>query len=377
MPIITAPTSTSIIRPRLPRILRSRRCTHRRLRRTGRRLGATLATTRALLEVSAASTTGSGRNRRLRGVVVHAFPSGGTACAAAEAGLLLLAAGLLLFVFLLFEGKLVLGSVSGGGGGRGKLGVLTVAVAGVAGVGLHLVHLHHLLLLLHLLHLHWVHAAAGPAVGAHHLGVGRAVAAGHRGAHHLLLHGGHGHWIHAAHAAAGLLLDEVLLHGLEVLLHALPVLGHHGRAHTAVAALRALILLIIVAAAIVVVVTSIVTVVELVASTELLIVPTFVVAHVASGLGALNFDRLAENLKGAFECGIDCGISVEGHETKATGSTRLLVHHESGIDNTAELLEEIGEVFLGCLLTNTADEYLACALLLFTRNSALGIDLGW
>jgi hypothetical protein len=231
----------------------------------------------------------------------------------------------------------------------------------------------------HGLHGHWVHAAGA----AHHvLGVGGARVAGAAAAHHLRLHGLHGHWVHAAHgvghAAAAALLGEGLLHLLEVLLHALPVLGHHGGGHGAIGTLLGSALLVIVAASAVVVaavtVAALVAVVELVVAAELL-VAAVVVAHVASGLGALDLDGLAENLERLAKSGIDSGVAVKGDESETTRTSGLLVHHQCGIDNPTELLEELGKVFLSRFLADTTDKNLARALLLLTRNSPLRVNL--
>jgi hypothetical protein len=317
-----------------------------------------------VLETTSHSTPRTARPRwniRLRHILVHAVPRL-RAAATTISALLLHAALLLLFVFLLLERELVLRGVSWTWSSR-SAGAHHTCVSALL--------LHH-----HLLHLHWVHAAGA---AAHHvLGVRGPGVAVHATAHHLRLHLLHLHWVHTAHAAhgvghatAGLLLGKVLLHLLEVLLHALPVLGHHGRCHACIAALGLLILLIVIAG---IPIVAVVAIVELVVATELL-VAAIVVAHVASGLGTLNFDGFAEDLQRLAESCVDGSITVKSDEAEATRSTSLLVHHEGSVDNSTELLEELGEVLLGCFLADTTNKDLAGTLLLFSGNGTLGIDL--
>lgn len=360
------PSSTPIVRTRLPRVLRPRRCIDGRIRRAIRRLARSLPTSSISTESSCASSPTALKAvtsaTRLRALLIHAIPRR-RAARAAEAALLLHAALLLLLVLLLLEGELFLRGVSWSlliaAWVRVRHTCVSARSAGTAGAPL--TH--------HGLHLHWIHAAAahhvlrvrGPCVAVHPAAIHHC--------HLLHLHGIHP--AHGAHAAthAALLLGEVLLHLLEVLLHALPVLGHHGRRHIAGGALGLSVGRVVEAA----VVAALVVVIELVAAEFL--VATIIVAHVASRLSTLDFDGLAEDLERLAERGIDSSIAVEGDETETTWAARLLVHHQGCINDTAELLEELGEVLLGCLLADTANEYLACALLLFTGNSALWVDL--
>jgi hypothetical protein len=285
------PTSTPIVCTRLPRVLWASGRVDRGICRTSRGLAASLAATGVTLEASAASTRAAGG---LRHLFIHAVPRG-RAALAAKAGLLLHAALLLLFVFLLFESELVLRGVSGSWCLRGRAVSNTLlrieassgALRARAAATTH-----------HGLHGHWVHAAGS----AHHiLRIRGPSVAVHAAAHHLRLHLLHLHWVHAAHGshgaghatAAGLLLSEILLHLLEILLHALPVLSHHGRGHGTVGTLLRGVLLVIVAS---VTIISVVTVVELVVAAELL-VAAIVVAHVATWLGTLDLDRLTQNLQ--------------------------------------------------------------------------------
>jgi hypothetical protein len=222
---------------------------------------------------------------------------------AGGAGELLLAACLLLFVFLLFESELILSGVSWAWT-TGTLATLRIhhtrtTLTSWASTTLHLCHLH----LLHLLHLHWVHSTWA----THHLGVRRAIATVHTLVHHLLLHLLHLHRVHTTHGShgvtghttTGLLLGEGLLHGLEVLLHSLPVLSHHGRGHGAVAtlALHVSTVIVIIVAATLATVTVVVEFVELVPAAELLVaVASIIITHVTTRLSTLDFNLLAENL---------------------------------------------------------------------------------
>ena len=136
-----------------------------------------------------------------------------------------------------------------------------------------------------------------------------------------------------------------------------------------------LVLLLVVVAAIITTTTAPAApaVVELVAAK--LLVSAIIIAHIASGLGALYFDRLSENLKWLAERCVNCSVTVEGHEAEASRTACLLVHHKGGVDDTTELLEEFGEVFLSGFLADTADKDLAGPFLLFPGNRTLGIDL--
>jgi hypothetical protein len=165
---------------------------------------------------------------------------------------------------------------------------------------------------------------------------------------------------------------------LEVLLHSLPVLSHHSRRHGAVAALALHVsaAVVVVVAAALATVAIIAELVELVSTAELFVtVASIIVAHVATGLSALDFNLLAKDLEGTTQCSVYGCIAIERNETETTGSASLLVHHKCGIDNTTELLEEICEVFLGGFLADTTDEDLACPFLLFTRNRTFRVNL--
>jgi hypothetical protein len=352
------PASTPIIRPGLPRVLWPCGRINRRIRRATRRLTGPLspASIASVLETSPTASTG------LLVSLIHTVPG----LLASIRALLLHPALLLLLVFLLLEGELVLRGVSWslGAGVRAHHTLLIHAAASLGHHGLHG---------------HWVHAAGS----AHHvLRVGGACVATSIGAtaHHLRLHLLHWHWVHAAHGthgghAAGLLLGEVLLHLLEVLLHALPVLGHHGGGHAGLAALCLGVLLVVIATVVAVVaVVTLITVVELVVASELL-VATIIVTHVASRLGTLDLDGLTEDLEWLAQSRIDSSVAIEGDETKTTRTTSLLVHHKGCINNSAELLEELRKVLLGCFLADTTNEDLACAFLLLARDRTLGVNL--
>jgi hypothetical protein len=361
----TTPPTASIVGARLPCVLRSRWCIRRGVGGTGWRLTTPLppasvhtctaaapSTTIAASTAKVSATGWTSGNRRLRNIVVHALPAGWSALAAV-AGCLLHTARLLGFVLLLLEGELFLGVVSG------AVGLLS------------LISSHHVASLVH----HGV--AVGTEVAAHllhllhHGGIHLAALEGRVGA---LLH--HHHGIHATHTgathAAGLCLHHLGLHVLEVLLHALPILCHHRGCHAIVSTSSSLVLLVESALVFVAVIEG---------STAAATAPTtkflvFLFTHVTARLGALNLDGLAEDGEGARERGLNRGVTIKGYEAEAPRTVRVLVHHECGVNDAAELLEEVLEVLFCCFLRNAANKDLGRALLLFARNGSLGINLG-
>lgn len=392
------PMPTPIIRPGLPRILRSSRRICRRARCTS--WGSCAPS------IAPPAYTARTSPARLRHVVVHALP-GRRAALLVRLHLLRFlrgAARLLLFVFLLLEGELVLrvvawcaasaSSSAARAEARARTGAhgtaASVEVASCGGLGL--LHLH-LLHLLHLLQHGWVHALHA-ALGTWTLrewGL-RALLAAHLGLLHLLhgfhllhllhlLHHGRIHSTHTAHASVlhggG---GHLLLHGGEVLLHLLPVLRHHlGRhaAHHILATLLVLVALVLVR----IVVEATVVVSEVFASTATIASTTtalgfFFFAHIASRLRFLDFDGLAEDLEIAFQGGVDCGFAVESDEAETSRTTSVLVHHESGIDNPSKLGEVLLKDMFVRVLADASNEDLAGAFLFITRNSTFGVDLG-
>ncbi len=211
--------------------------------------------------------------------------------------------------------------------------------------------LHHLLLhLLHLLHHLGVHVA-------HHVLVALAAASAHHvlhllHLHHVLPHGG----VHVHAAVHG----HLRLHHLEVLLHALEVLSHDLGCHTTVAHLlaHALALFILFEFA--------------------TLGSFFFLAQVATRLGALDLDWLAVNLERNVYAGVDAGLVFKGNETKASWTSRVLVHHQRSIDNAAELGKEVAEFLVGRVLADSANKDLARLFLFIAWDSSLGINLcGW
>ena len=101
----------------------------------------------------------------------------------------------------------------------------------------------------------------------------------------------------------------------------------------------------------------------------------FLLAHVASGLSLLDFDRLSVNFQGDAEARIDPGFALKGHKAEATWSSRVLVHHECSVDDSTKLGEIVLELGFGCLLTDATNKNLACLLLLITRDSSLRVNL--
>lgn len=404
-----APMPAPIVRPWLPRVLWPRRRIGRRAGSPGRRARAASVPTTTTAPTATPSTSSAAG---LRHVVVHAFPGRGAALLVRLHLLRFLrgAARLLLFVLLLLEGELVLrvvarraasGSLEAGAGTRAhRTAAASVEVASSAaallglGLGLDLLHLH-LLHLLHLLQHGGVHAlhALHAALGAWALGEGGlgALLSAHLSLLHLLqgfhllhlLHLLHHGWIHSPHASHASVLHcrggHLLLHGREVLLHLLPVLRHHLWRHAAHHVLATLLVLI--ALVLVRVVEAAVVVSEVFAPTA----PTtptaaalgfFFFAHVTSRLCFFDFDGLAEDLEIACKSGIDGCFAIESNEAETSRTASVLVHHESGIDNTSELGEVLFEDMFVGVLTDASNEDLACAFLFITRNSPLGVDLG-
>lgn len=409
-----APMPAPIVRPRLPRVLRPRRRICRRAGSPGRRArAASVPTTTTTTAAPTATPSSASPATGLRHVVVHAFPGRGAALLVRLHLLRFLrgAARLLLFVLLLLEGELVLrvvarraslASLEAGAGTRAhRTTAASVEVASSAaallGLNLGLLHLH-LLHLLHLLQHGGVHALHA-ALGAWTLGEGGlgALLSAHLSLLHLLqgfhllhlLHLLHHSWVHSPHAShashtshASVLHcggGHLLLHGGEVLLHLLPVLRHHLRRHAAHHVLATLLVLI--ALVLVRIVEAAVVVSEVFASTA----PTaptaaalgfFFFAHVTSRLRFFDFDGLAEDLEIACKSGIDGCFAIESNEAETPRTASVLVHHESGVDNTPELGEVLfKDMFVG-VLTDTSNEDLACAFLFITRNSPLGVNLG-
>jgi hypothetical protein len=200
-----------------------------------------------------------------------------------------------------------------------------------------------LLHLLHLLHHLRVHAAVASALATAH--------AGHHLLHHLrvLLHCSHLR-VHAALHATAL---HLLLHHLEVLLHTLPVLCHHCRAHVVgTSSLRSLVLL---SAKVGLMSTAASACAAEVAAASSSAAATLL-AKIAAGLGALDFDGLAVDREGLRKGALNGDVVVESHEAETAGTAGVFVHHESAVEHIAELGEELTEIRLGGLLAYTSDE---------------------
>jgi hypothetical protein len=73
-------------------------------------------------------------------------------------------------------------------------------------------------------------------------------------------------------------------------------------------------------------------------------------SNVSTWLRFLNFNWLAQDLKGNVDASIDSSLRVKGHETEPTGPTGVFVHHECSVNNTAELHEVLFEVLLAGFL---------------------------
>lgn len=315
--------------------------------------------------------------------VVHALPRGrATLLVGGESAVLHMATNLLLFVLLLLKGDLLLGVVAGStrlavvcGIGAGAGASVTTSGCGCLSLAL----------VLHLLHHGGVHH-----VGHGGLGGSRALGVG-VGAHatlwllgvathtlhllhllHLLEHGRvHTTHTHAGGHSLGLALachSHLLLHHGEVLLHALPVLCHHLRGHSTGHALLATLLGGTFASVVHVSITSSISA----ASTT----SSVLVTQIATGLGFLHFDGLAQDFKGSGEGIVYSGLAVEGDEAEATRTASILVNHQGRIHNTAKLHKELLEVLICCLLTDTTDKDLAGLFLLITWDGALGVNLG-
>lgn len=215
--------------------------------------------------------------------------------------------------------------------------------------------LHHLLLhLLHLLHhlrvhiIHHVLLIVSAASSAHHL-----LHLLHL--HHVLPH----RWVHVHAAVHG----HLRLHHGKVLLHPLEVLGHHLWCHATVVthllghtSLGGLIVALL----------------ELVSLGGL-----FLFAKVASGLCSFNLNGLAMNLKGHTDAGFHACLAFEGHEPEPPWSPCVLVHHERGVNNSAELSKVISKFLVCRLLADTTNKDLAGLFLLVPRYSALRVNLSY
>jgi hypothetical protein len=101
----------------------------------------------------------------------------------------------------------------------------------------------------------------------------------------------------------------------------------------------------------------------------------FFITEVATGLGLLNLNGLTQDLEWTGKGRFDGGFTVERDESKPTRTTSVLVDHQRGINNAAELHEEALEILLVGLLADTTNEDLARLFLLITGDCALGIDL--
>lgn len=189
------------------------------------------------------------------------------------------------------------------------------------------------------------------------MAVASAAAATHHLLHlhllHLLPHG----WVHVHAAVHG----HLGLHHGEVLLHALEVLRHHLRAHAVVVAAAA---------------TAHAHAARGVVLAELVALGCFFfLAEIAARLGSLDLNGLSVNLEGNVDAGVDAGFGLEGDEAETTGATGVLVHHESGIDDAAELGKVVAEFLVSGVLADAADEDLGCLFLFVARNGSLGVNL--
>ena len=366
----TSATATTVVGARHAGVLRTSGCVHRSIAGSARTTsaagtGRSTTTTSTASSESAATVVDASRGWD---VVVHALP--GTAAVDALA---LHAGHLLALVLLLLEDHLLLGVEAGlllAGAGRGRSGHATSGIAALhstallhTGATLHATALLLLLLLhgSHLLHHLGVHAASAALAATH---------AGHHLLHHLgvLLHGGH-LMVHATGHATTL---HLLLHHLEVLLHALPVLGHHGRAHVVCAA--SLSSLVLLGAKVVLVSTATASACTAKAAATTSASATLL-TEVTTGLGTLDFDRLAVNCQRLRQSTLDSLVVVKGDEAESTRAAGVLVHHECAVEHVAELCEELAEICFGGLLGHTSDENLRGLLLLVTRDCALRINL--
>jgi hypothetical protein len=249
------------------------------------------------------------------------------------------AAVTLLLIFLLLKGLLfvcVVPSVVSSTGGTG------ITTTHTTSHSLHLLGLHGLL---HLLHHHRVHHSR---VHSHSwvLSSLRALAAASSalllGSLHLLHHHRiHHSWVHSGTSSGT--HGHLLLHHCHVLLHALPILGHDLRRH---ATWRHLVVLGLGLVAIVVVLLLWLS--ESVAGATTTVI--LLLSHISAWLCFLNFNWLAQDLKGDVDASINSSLRVKGHETEPAGPTRIFVHHEGSIDNTAKLHEVLLKVLLAGFL---------------------------
>lgn len=386
----TATATTAVVRARLASVLGSSgrigRWSLVRIDRARRLLELLLVlllvivesttTTEATTTATAATThTGSAAHAtlvdvRLRHIIIHALPrSWGAAATTSHTVALLLTTIVVaatLLVLLLLKHLLLVGVVSRPvlvcSALQICLATLLLILAG------HLIH--------HLLHHGRVHVAASH-------GIGTTIASTRAAAllcvhHHLLLHLLHLHHLHHGclrvhtHAACHAAIHRHLLlpHGKH-LLHLLHLashgLGGHttgSRAHSTATHIGVLLHVVIAHAAF--------------ASAELAStsVGFLFLPHVAARLSFLHLDRFAMNRKVSRQACVNACLGLKRHETKASGSSGVFVHHECSVYNASELCEVILELRVGCLLAYTANKNLARLLLFVSWNRSLRVDLG-
>ena len=189
-----------------------------------------------------------------------------------------------------------------------------------------------------------VASAAAAAATTHHLL--------HLHLLHLLPHG----WVHVHAAVHG----HLGLHHGKVLLHALEVLRHHLRAHAVVVA----------AAAAHAHAARRVVLAELVA-----LGCFFFLAEITARLGSLDLNGLSVNLEGDVDAGVDAGFGLECDEAETAGATSVLVHHEGGVDDAAELGKVVAEFLVGGVLADASHKDLGSLFLFVARNGSLGVNL--
>jgi hypothetical protein len=231
---------------------------------------------------------------------------------------------------------------------------------------------HHLLHLLHLLRVHLSH-------GGSHRVRSRRTTPTLLGSHHLL-HLLHLHHLHhgRVHVHSTPVHSHLLLHHGKVLLHALPVLGHDLRRHAArgtstahtAHATRPVVHALSSSAAAPIPVSL---------PAELATSPArsslFLLSHVAARLSLLDLNRLPVDLEVGCQTGLDARVALERHEAETTRTTRVLVHHQGGVDDAAEAGKVLAELVICGLLADTTNENLASLFLLVAGNGALGINL--
>lgn len=382
------PATTTVVTTRLIRVLGTCRRIGRSLTSreaaspTATAATSTTASTTASEPATSASETRSTASPTLRphargrgNVVVHAVPS--VLAPAAESRTAAATLGsrrhiprhhVLTLVLLLLEHHLLLGiesraltSVTSGAGTTATHGTGTALTAALTARPAHL--------LLHLLHHLRVHATRSRT----------SAAATHTSstAHHSRIH-----TCAAAHPAS-LSHSHLLLHHSKILLHAAPILRHHSRGH-AVLATRAtsthrhsirVSAKVPTPATTTMVSTTPTTSASKLPSPPTTSSPSLTIINVPPRLRPLHLNKLIVQIQRIFERAIDCSLRVEGHETETARAVGVFVHHESGIEHTAELLEEGFEIRVGGVLAHAADENFGGAFLLFAGDGAFGIDL--